>query len=64
MKKSFRNRWSNQTIKIKKKLPVVICNSDVVSNLNFSDLLTFHKQNKSVATLVVKQINQKILMGL
>ena len=50
-------------LKLKKKLPVVICNSDVVSNLNFSDLLTFHKQNKSVATLVVKQINQKNSYG-
>lgn len=35
--------------------PILIYNVDVVSNLDLKELLEFHRQNKALATLVVRQ---------
>ena len=42
----------------KNKLPIIVTNGDISSNVNFSELLDFHNQNKAFATVVVKQIEK------
>ena len=34
--------------------PILVCNGDVISNINFQDLLSFHTKRKSTATMAVK----------
>lgn len=36
------------------QLPIVVCNGDIFSEINFEDLLKFHLKNKADATLVIK----------
>ena len=47
----------------KTNLPIVITNGDTILNVNFSDLLKFHKKNKACATMVVQQINRTSKFG-
>jgi NDP-sugar pyrophosphorylase family protein len=35
--------------------PILLINVDVLTNLNFTELLAYHLQNKALATLVVRQ---------
>ena len=43
--------------------PILLYNVDVVSNLNISELSTYHHQNKALATLVVRdRITQRYFM--
>ena len=45
------------------KLPIVMSNGDVLSNINYSELLDFHSLNKAFATVVVKQIEKTNSFG-
>lgn len=47
----------------KTNLPIIITNGDTILNINFSDLLAFHKANKAFATMVVQQINRTSKFG-
>ena len=37
-------------------LPLVVCNGDIFSEINFEDLLKFHLKNKADASIVIKYI--------
>lgn len=54
---------SLKLINKKTNLPIIITNGDTILNINFSDLLRFHKTNKAFATMVVKQINRTSKFG-
>ncbi len=43
-------------IQYKGKEPIIVINGDALTSLDFSQLLSFHKKNKSYATLAVKEI--------
>ena len=45
------------------KLPIIMTNGDVLSNINYSELLDFHSLNKAFATVVVKQIEKTNSFG-
>ena len=51
---------------LKKKISknIIITNADMLSNLNFKDLLNYHKSNKSDATVGVKVMSTKENYGL
>lgn len=42
----------------KNKLPLIITNGDILTNINYSDLLEFHIRNNAFATIVVKQMEK------
>ena len=44
--------------RIKSNHPLVVINGDVVSNINFKNLLDYHNKNKSYATMVVRNYEQ------
>ena len=39
--------------------PIIVCNGDVLSNLNYDDLLDFHNKKKSDLTIVVRNLIHK-----
>ena len=41
----------------------ILINSDVLSKIDFSSLISFHKRSKSIFTVVTKQLNQKLSFG-
>lgn len=41
-------------LNLKPKLPFVVCNGDIISEISFKKLLNFHLENKAVATMAVK----------
>ena len=45
-------------------LPIIIANGDTILNINFSDLLAFHKKNKAFATMVIQQVNRTSKFGI
>ena len=47
--------------KIKK--PIILMNSDIITELNFDDLLEFHKHNKSDATICTSKYEYQIPYG-
>jgi NDP-sugar pyrophosphorylase family protein len=51
---------------LKKKISknIIITNADMLSNLNFKDLLNYHKSNKSDATVGIKVMSTKENYGL
>ena len=57
-KKPLGTAGSLSLVKSKISDSVVVVNGDVVSNVNFSDLIKFHRENKAAATMVVKQIRK------
>lgn len=57
-KKPLGTAGSLRLINKRNKLPIVVVNGDVLSNINFSDLINFHNKNKAMATMVIKEINQ------
>ena len=63
MKKTTWYSWFIKAFKKKTKLPIIVTNGDTILNVNFSDLLKFHKKNKAFATMVVKQINRTSKFG-
>ncbi len=52
----------NLSKKISKQ--VIISNSDVITDLNYKELLNYHLQNKSDVTMAIKVINKKEKFGL
>tara|TARA_B100001250_G_scaffold259740_1_gene223706 strand:+ start:249 stop:1307 length:1059 start_codon:yes stop_codon:yes gene_type:complete len=40
-------------LKKQNNFPIVLCNGDVISNININNLLNFHKKNKAFATMAV-----------
>ena len=41
-------------LKPKPKIPFILCNADMVTDLKFSEIINFHKLNKVDVTVVVK----------
>jgi len=54
---------SLKLINKKTTLPIIITNGDTILNINFSDLLKFHKKNKAFATMVVQQVYRTSKFG-
>ncbi len=50
-------------LKIKKKQDIIVTNCDIISNLNYKDLLNFHQKNKSDATMAVWRFEKKNQYG-
>ena len=40
------------------KLPFIVTNGDILTNINYSDLLGFHIRNNAFATIVIKQVEK------
>lgn len=51
------------TNKITKKLPFIVTNGDILSDVNFSELLNFHNNEKSMATMSIYKHNWKYPYG-
>jgi len=45
------------------KLPLIVMNCDLVTNINYSGLLNFHQSHNSVATMCVKEYDFEIPYG-
>ncbi len=43
--------------------PIIVMNGDILTNSNFSHLATFHRQNKSSATMCVREYQQQVPYG-
>jgi len=41
-------------LKPKPRMPFIVCNGDVVSEIRFNELLDFHQKNNAIATMAVK----------
>ena len=46
-------------LKKKTLLPIIVCNGDIIANLNYEDLLDFHNKKKSDLTMVVRNLVHK-----
>ena len=46
-------------LKIKNKDPILVTNGDVISNVDYARIIEYHKNNKSDATVVIRNITQK-----
>ena len=57
-KKPLGTAGSLKLIKSKTNEPIVVVNGDVISSVNFTDLIKFHNDTKASATMVVKQIKK------
>ena len=60
-KKPLGTAGSLGLLKTKNRLPIIVTNGDIFSNINFSELLDFHLKNNAFATVVVKQIENKFI---
>jgi dTDP-glucose pyrophosphorylase len=45
------------------KYPTLVTNGDVISNINYSELLNYHYKNNSTATMSVREIKSKHTFG-
>ena len=43
---------------------ILVTNGDVISNINYSELLNYHKKNKADATMAVREIKSKHSFGI
>lgn len=50
-------------IKEQQKLPIIVMNADVITDLDFKLMLDFHTKNKSIATMGVREFIQTIPYG-
>lgn len=50
-------------IKQKQELPIIVMNADIITDLDFKAMLEFHTQNKSIATMGVREFEQTIPYG-
>lgn len=50
-------------IKIKKNEPIIVTNGDVISDINFVEILKYHKFHNADATIAVRNINQQNQFG-
>tara|TARA_B100000886_G_scaffold276455_1_gene200409 strand:+ start:14009 stop:15046 length:1038 start_codon:yes stop_codon:yes gene_type:complete len=62
-KKPLGTAGSLGLLKIKNRLPIIVTNGDIFSNINFAELLDFHLKNNAFATVVVKQIEKTNSFG-
>ncbi len=46
-------------VKKKTLLPIIVCNGDIIADLNYDDLLNFHIKKKSDLTMVVRNLVHK-----
>ena len=46
-------------LKIKNKDPILVTNGDVISDVDYARIIEYHKNNKSDATVVIRNITQK-----
>ena len=53
-----------KNIKVKGKKPILVTNGDVLSDVNYSKIIDYHNENKSDATVVVRNISQKNPYGI
>ena len=51
-------------INIKSEAPIIVTNGDVLTSQSFESLLQFHNKHQSVATMCVREVNNKIPYGL
>ena len=54
---------SLKLMKRKVKKPIIIINGDILTELKFRDLIQFHKENKSDATMAVKMVFNEMQFG-
>lgn len=47
----------------KPKLPFFVANGDIVTSLNFEDMLYFHNEHKSKATMAIRKYTQRVPYG-
>ncbi|WP_406611044.1 nucleotidyltransferase family protein [Agarivorans sp. JK6] len=45
------------------ELPIIMCNGDVLTTLDFEKLLAFHTQHKGIATMCVREFDYQIPFG-
>ena len=45
------------------KLPILMMNGDVLTEVNFEHLLTFHQQQKGIATMCIREYDVQIPFG-
>jgi dTDP-glucose pyrophosphorylase len=45
------------------KLPIIMMNGDVLTKVNFQNLLTFHQENKNIATMCIREYDVQIPFG-
>lgn len=57
--KPYGTAGSLRFLKKKPLNPIIVCNGDVLSNLNYDDLLDFHNKKKSDFTIVVRNLVHK-----
>lgn len=43
--------------------PIIVMNGDILTKVNFQQLLEFHEENKSIATMCVREYNYQIPYG-
>ncbi len=44
--------------------PLVVMNGDLLTNVNFDNLVDFHRQNKAMATMCVREYNHEVPYGI
>lgn len=47
----------------KPQLPFFVANGDIVTSLNFEDMLTFHNEHESKATMAIRKYTQRVPYG-
>jgi len=62
-KKRLGTAGSLSLLKKLPKLPLIVMNCDLVTNINYSGLLNFHESHNSVATMCVKEYDFEIPYG-
>ena len=45
------------------KQDFIVCNSDIITSIDFNEVLNFHKSNNAIATVVLKKIKNKSPYG-
>lgn len=50
-------------IKNKDSLPIILANGDIITDLNFEELLKFHNKHNAEITLVIKEYNVQVPYG-
>ena len=58
-KNPYGTAGSLRLLKKRPLTPIIVCNGDVLSNLNYDDLLDFHNKKKSDLTIVVRNLIHK-----
>ncbi len=62
-KKPLGTAGSLSKLFLKKSDPIMVTNGDVISNINYSELLNYHKKNNAQATMAVREIRSKHTFG-